>query len=106
MVTPAAMPLFRRAAGVTILEVEDGSLEIPATIAAAHLSQHGIVSSVRHDLVFGEKTASVILEQIDLIGPAYAVMGGFGHSRLIEGLFGGVTERLLKESPVPLFLKH
>jgi len=33
-------------------------------------------------------------------------MGGFGRSRLVESLFGGVTERLLKDAAVPLFLKH
>jgi nucleotide-binding universal stress UspA family protein len=102
----AAMPLFRRAASVIILEIDDGSLEIPATVAAAHLSQHGIISSARRDGAFGEKTGSVIIEQIGLIGPAYVVMGGFGRSRLVESLFGGVTERLLKDTPVPLFLKH
>lgn len=102
----AAMPLFRRAASVTILEIDDGSLEIPATVAATHLSQHGITSSVRRDGAFGEKTGRVILEQIELLKPAYAVMGGFGRSRLVESLFGGVTERLLTDSPVPLFLKH
>ena len=102
----AAMPLFRRAASVTILEIDDGSLEIPANVAATHLSQHGIVSSTRRDGAFGEKTGSVIIEQIGLIEPAYVVMGGFGRSRLVESLFGGVTERLLKDAPVPLFLKH
>ena len=102
----AAMPLFRRAASVTILEIDDGSLEIPATVASAHLSQHGIINRVCRDGAFGEKTGQVIIEQIELLKPAYAVMGGFGRSRLVESLFGGVTERLLKDSPVPLFLKH
>jgi nucleotide-binding universal stress UspA family protein len=34
------------------------------------------------------------------------VMGGFGHSRLGEALFGGVTRVLLTKSPVPLLLAH
>jgi nucleotide-binding universal stress UspA family protein len=33
-------------------------------------------------------------------------MGAYGHSRLAEAIFGGVTKRLLDESPVPLFLVH
>ncbi len=34
------------------------------------------------------------------------VMGAFGHSRLAEALFGGVTRRMLKDSPVPIFIVH
>lgn len=37
---------------------------------------------------------------------AYLVMGGFSHSRFREALFGGVTRRMLAESPIPLFLAH
>jgi nucleotide-binding universal stress UspA family protein len=33
-------------------------------------------------------------------------MGAYGHSRLREGLFGGVTRRMLADSPVPLLLGH
>lgn len=34
------------------------------------------------------------------------VMGAFGHSRLREAIFGGVTSDLLSEPPLPLFLAH
>ena len=34
------------------------------------------------------------------------VMGGYVHSRLRELVFGGVTESLLKQSPVPLFMAY
>jgi nucleotide-binding universal stress UspA family protein len=33
-------------------------------------------------------------------------MGGFGHSRFTEAVLGGVTRRMLRECPVPLFLAH
>jgi nucleotide-binding universal stress UspA family protein len=102
----AAIPLLKRATTVTILEIDDGSLKIPATEAAAHLAQREIKAQIRSDLSFGEKAGYVILEQIELLKPSYVVMGGFGHSQFIEGLFGGVTDRLLHESPIPLFLKH
>jgi len=36
----------------------------------------------------------------------YLVMGGFGHRRFVERMFGGVTKSLLAHSPVPLFLAH
>ncbi|WP_169804287.1 universal stress protein [Sphingomonas mali] len=102
----SAIPLLRRASTVTIVEIDDGSLKLPASQAQTLLAQRNIASHVRSDLAFGEKAAFVILEQIDLLKADYVVMGGFGHSRLVENIFGGVTERLLHESPVPLFLKH
>jgi nucleotide-binding universal stress UspA family protein len=102
----AAIPLLRRASAVTIVEIDDGSLKLPASQAQTLLAQRNITSQVRSDRAFGEKAAFLILEQIGLLKADYVVMGGFGHSRFIESVFGGVTERLLHESPVPLFLKH
>ena len=37
---------------------------------------------------------------------AFVVQGAYGHSRLRETLFGGVTRGLLANAPVPLFLAH
>lgn len=34
------------------------------------------------------------------------VMGGYGHWRLRESLFGGVTRDLIRKSEVPLLLAH
>jgi nucleotide-binding universal stress UspA family protein len=101
-----AIPFLRRASAVTIVEIDDGSLKLPASQAQMLLAQRNIAAQVRSDLAFGEKAAFVLLEQIALLKADYVVMGGFGHSRLVENIFGGVTERLLHESPVPLFLKH
>ena len=39
-----------------------------------------------------------------LAGAAYLVMGGYGHSRIGELVFGGVTRSLLKEGPLPLVI--
>jgi nucleotide-binding universal stress UspA family protein len=33
-------------------------------------------------------------------------MGGYGHSRAGEFLFGGVTRALIKECPIALVLSH
>jgi len=102
----AAMPLLRKAARVTIVEVDDGSLRMPALHASAFLDHHEIANRIESTTAGGEKAAFPLLEQIRLLAPDYVVMGGFGHPRLIEQLFGGVTEHLLAECPVPLFLKH
>lgn len=102
----AAMPLLRHAAQVTILEVDDGSLRTPAEHVANFLYHQQIPNAVLSVPAGGEKAAWPILDRIRQLQPGYVVMGGFGHPRLIEQLFGGVTEHLLAECPVPLFLKH
>jgi nucleotide-binding universal stress UspA family protein len=32
------------------------------------------------------------------------VMGAYGHSRIRERIFGGVTKSMLEEPPLPLFM--
>lgn len=102
----AATPLLQLASGVTIVECVDGSTKTSAEEAATYLSRHGIRSSVRRLSSRWAAPSSVLLAEIERIGPAYMVMGGFGHSRILEALLGGVTRRMLQESPVPLFLAH
>ena len=100
----AATPLLALAGEVTILEIDDGSLHIPATEAARYLSRHGIEPRIRRAVTTIASADEVLLADIRLLGAAYVVMGGYGHSRLTEALFGGVTRRMLAESPVPLLL--
>lgn len=102
----AATPLLAKAGAVTILEVHDGSVQLPAEEAAEYLSRHGIRPVVRRETSMMDLPSTIILDAIEQIRAAYLVMGGFGHSRFIEAAFGGVSKRMLKECPVPLFLTH
>lgn len=102
----AAVPLLQKARSVTIVEVDDGSVKVPATEAAEYLSRHGIKPTVRQESAQFDLPSTVLLDRIDADNAEYLVMGGFGHSRFVEAAFGGVTSRMLKECPVPLFLAH
>jgi nucleotide-binding universal stress UspA family protein len=33
-------------------------------------------------------------------------MGGYGHSRLREWIFGGFTQRILREAEIPVLIAH
>jgi len=102
----AAVPLLKLAESVTLLEIDDGSVKIPAEEAASYLSREDIHALVRREHL-GQHSAPDRLCAESRSGQfAYIVMGGFGHSRLREALFGGVTRRLLSESAVPLLLAH
>ncbi len=98
----AAVPLLSLARSVTIVEVDDSIPRLPAEEAAAYLSRHDIHAEV---LRWPDGRAA---EGIIALAHAhdYLVMGAFGHSRTREALFGGVTRRLLRESPIPLLLAH
>jgi nucleotide-binding universal stress UspA family protein len=100
----AAVPLMQLAGDVLILEVNDGSVTAPAEEAASYLSRHGIAATVERREMEGGRMSDMLLSYAACTRFAYVVMGAFGHSRLVEAMFGGVTRRMLTESPVPLFI--
>lgn len=100
----AAVPLLRLAETVTILEIDDGSVRIPAEQAAAYLSRNDILPTVVREP--GGSAADILLKEAGSGRYDYLVMGGFGHSRTIEALFGGVTRRLLDDCLIPILIAH
>lgn len=103
-----AEPLLRLAQSVNIVEVQ-GSSNGSVDDAATYLSRHGIHAEV--DLVarfkddespLGAAIADICRSQ----SAAYCVMGAYGHSRLREALFGGVSRHMLTRSEIPLLLAH
>lgn len=101
----ASVPILKLASSVTIVVVDEGTIRSPATEAASYLSRYGINSEIaivpRSDTV-----AAVLLEQVRARRADYLVMGGYGHSRVTEALFRGVTRNMLASCPVPLLLAH
>lgn len=99
----ASVPLLQLASGVTLLQIDDGSVAIRAEEAATYLSRHGVHCEVERQT--GSAGETFFDESISGMF-AYLVMGGFSHSRFAEALFGGVTRKMLRQSPIPLFLSH
>lgn len=102
----AAVPLLALAEQVTIFEVDDGSVESPAEDAVTYLSRYDIRATVDRAPRGHAKTADLIVQHALRAEAGYIVMGGFGHLRFVEALFGGTTSKLLSSSPLPLFLAH
>jgi nucleotide-binding universal stress UspA family protein len=102
----AAVPLLTLAERVTILEIDDHSLAIPAYEAAEYLSRHGIKPTICRKAARRGAASDVMLQEITALAASYLVMGGFGHSRLVEAMLGGVTRRMLQDCPVPLLFAH
>lgn len=74
--------------------------------AALHLSRHGVHVKAQTLPVLNGDVAETLRKHAMLIHADLIVMGGYVHSRLRELVFGGVTQSLLKQSPVPLFMAY
>ena len=102
----AAVPLLQRAGSVTIVEIDDGSVKTGAEEAAAYLSRHGIHAMIVRAAADGDDAGTVLLAKANSEKFDYLVMGGFGHSRFAEALFGGATRKILTGSAIPVLLAH
>jgi nucleotide-binding universal stress UspA family protein len=54
----------------------------------------------------GKETGELLRRTATDLGADLIVMGGFGHSRLRERIFGGTTTSMLKQVVVPVLMAH
>lgn len=103
-----AMPLLEQAETITVITIN--AANVPADADAAHLVRYLARLKVRTEIdsLKTEKAniQSSILslaadESLNLL-----VMGGYGHSRLKETVFGGVTRDMLESMTVPTLMSH
>lgn len=103
-----AMPLLEQAQAITVITIN--AANVPADATAAHLVRYLAPLKVptEVDSLKSEKAniQSSILslaadESLNLL-----VMGGYGHSRLKETVFGGVTRDMLESMTVPTLMSH
>lgn len=100
----AAVPLLARSQSVTLATVTEKSeraFDLPPTSGAEYLSRHGIPCEIV-EFPAVKSIAQVLTDAAMVRDAAYLVMGVYGHARLVETLFGGVTRELLAHPPVPL----
>ena len=101
----AAMPMLQYASDVHIVTVEEPKDHLlPSTAASAYLSRHGVTSELHTKSANEVAVDDVISTTAEIVDAKYLVMGGYGHSRAREFLFGGVTRSLLKACPIPLIM--
>lgn len=104
-----ALPFLGRAHEVLVLEVCDKADADDAAIRTrdvAHaLARHGCTARPQVCPSHGDD-GHEILHQASLFGADLVVAGGYGHSRLGEWAFGGVTRTLLGQTATHLLLSH
>ena len=105
-----ALPFLQRAETVVVVAVvaPDGVAHAVAETAdvVANLKRHGV--DARADVItVGHESVERELERIaNLNGADLIVAGGFGHSRLREWAFGGVTDSFLHNPHCFVLLSH
>ncbi|MDB5533234.1 MAG: Nucleotide-binding universal stress protein UspA family [Hyphomicrobiales bacterium] len=103
-----ALPLLHVAGKVEIVTVTPAGTptdDLPGFNISRHLARHGINAELRM-LPKTEDVASTLLSYAADSGADLLVMGGYGHSRLREFVFGGTSTDILKAMTLPVFMVH
>ncbi|HEY1943395.1 MAG TPA: universal stress protein [Roseiarcus sp.] len=104
-----AMPLLAKAKKVTIFTFSPrpSELRTVSELLVDHLSHHSVASHVSDWTNTGDISAvEALFASLDTQDADLIVAGAFGHSRLFESLFGGVSLDLLRQPTIPILMSH
>jgi nucleotide-binding universal stress UspA family protein len=104
-----AMPLLVKAKKVTIFtfSARPSALRSASDMLADHLQRHGVVAQISDWTNTGDISAlEALFASLDTQDADLIVAGAFGHSRLFESLFGGVSVDLMRQPTVPVLMSH
>lgn len=107
-----AIPLLQQARSVRVLAIssnrewQESEEDVPAADIALHLARHGVKAEATHTLAAGMAEGDILLNMAADTGADLIIVGGYGHSRMREIVFGGVTRTLLSSMTVPVLFSH
>ncbi len=104
----AALPFLLRAKHIIVQTVVEGHRPDPDDVGRlVHgLRRHGLEVTTRHIAVVNKAPAAALFEAAKLSGAGLVVMGGYGHNRLREFVFGGFTQHVLRSAELPVLMAH
>jgi nucleotide-binding universal stress UspA family protein len=104
-----AMPFLEKAVKVTVFcfSARPSDLRASAIMLVDHLKAHGVAAGVSDWTNTGDLTAiEAMFASLDTQDADLIVAGAFSHSRLYEGLFGGVSLDLMRQQSLPVLMSH
>ena len=105
-----ALPLLRKATQVTIVEIctstEQEAARVRVRDVVKYLGRHGVKCEMDFRVHLAEPAAFPLIRMAKELDADLIVTGAYGHSRLGEWFFGGVTRSLLDEAPCCLMMSH
>jgi nucleotide-binding universal stress UspA family protein len=102
-----ALPLLAHAEEIEILTIRHAPLE-PESVKELkdYLSLRGLTFTVRLTDPGERMLGQALMDAADDSMADLLIMGGYGHSRLREALFGGVTRHVVSHARIPVFMVH
>lgn len=102
-----AMPVLRGAEAVHLITIgAERKGRTPLSEIAGHMQRHGLRLETAVITTNGAKVGVKLLDEAKARSCDLMVMGAFGHSRLREMVFGGVTETVLSNMALPVLLSN
>jgi nucleotide-binding universal stress UspA family protein len=104
-----AMPLLVKAKKVIIFtfSARGSAMRAASEMLADHLQRHGVAAQISDWIDTGEISAlEALFASLDTQDADLIVAGAFGHSRLFESLFGGVSLDLMRQPTAPILMSH
>lgn len=106
-----AQPLLERMKTVQVVLVapkvgDQQHGQLPGADIGAHLARHGLRVDVVEAPRLEDTTGATLLRHAREQGASLLVVGGYGHRRMRESVFGGVTTTLFEEADMPVLFSH
>jgi nucleotide-binding universal stress UspA family protein len=106
-----AMPFLTGAKRIVVATVDARPTpwahgEAPGVDIATHLARRKLPVELQNLDSVGAGAGEALVAAARSLGADLIVTGGFGHARLRQALFGGVTRTLVEHAPAPLLLSH
>jgi nucleotide-binding universal stress UspA family protein len=106
-----ALPLISQADVVNVMVINPDRRrekhgELPGADISTHLARHGLNVNLAVENSDTVDPANLILSRAADLNADLLVIGAFGHSRLKQSLFGGVTRSMLEQMTLPVLMSH
>jgi nucleotide-binding universal stress UspA family protein len=106
----AALPFLRVAGHVTVFVVPEDSEEEAGDKSHLRLARmlrwHNKNVSIQALGETSRPPAAILLDAAVRANCGLLAMGGYGHTRLREAVFGGFTRAVLESAPLPVLMSH
>ncbi len=101
-----ALPFLERTSHVVVLSIDDGHGAADTRDVIGFLQAHDVHATAVQKDAYGAGTAEALVDAASEHGADLIVTGGYGHGRLREWAFGGMTRALLAGCPVCCLMSH
>jgi nucleotide-binding universal stress UspA family protein len=101
-----ALPFLSRASRVVVVSIDEGQGTDDTTDVVGFLQAHDIDATALRWEAGGAATSQALVEAASEQAADLIVLGAYGHGRLREWVFGGVTRDLLAGAPISCLMSH